>query len=605
MEAFVGMPLVLGEQRTGDPGREGNVSRRTMVRAALGSWLTARNGFPTAQVLAQSESATPSAAETQEPRSGLELPSGIKVARDAAPTSAAPQRGGAVRLVRPGGSQEDFNPGAFRQDPQIPLSYLEPLVRPDPATLRPTPWLAERWEWRADGLELVFLLREGVLWHNELPLTAADAAFTFEVYRSDTESAVSGLFALVESLDAVSERELRVRFTDRDANWLFNVASLPIISSDQYGEYWQGMPASERTLSGFDWSRTLPVGTGPWRVTEWEADEVRFTRFDRYWGSEPWLDHLQVAAIAGPRARLETWQDGDSQVLWPVRFHEVQQLDDAAGTLHPVPAASVMFAAFNFANPNQPAGSLWTDLRVRLAASQAINRERYAEEVFGGFTRWDAAGAVAQPWAHDDELKSPAFSPEAASVLLTEAGWVDYDGDGVREDVNGWQVRPVAIVREDSRPELVAVMARVVRDLWTVGIALSVEVLAPDAFDDRWITRRDYDLIAYAYDQLPGFTDFDLYGSAWDIRNNPAGWNPGGYTNADADAAIEEFLAAIAVERQADAVRRLQRIVNEDLFGIWLGFPEDLVLVAAGIEGFAPDLAWQTARTSDLWRVPQ
>ena len=605
MEAFVGMPLVWGEQRTGDPGREGNVSRRTMVRAALGSWLTARNGFPTAQVLAQSESATPSAAETQEPRSGLELPSGIKVARDAAPTSAAPQRGGAVCLVRPGGSQEDFNPGAFRQDPQIPLSYLEPLVRPDPATLRPTPWLAERWEWRADGLELVFLLREGVLWHNELPLTAADAAFTFEVYRSDTESAVSGLFALVESLDAVSERELRVRFTDRDANWLFNVASLPIISSDQYGEYWQGMPASERTLSGFDWSRTLPVGTGPWRVTEWEADEVRFTRFDRYWGSEPWLDQLQVSAIAGPRARLETWQDGDSQVLWPVRFHEVQQLDDAAGTLHPVPAASVMFAAFNFANPNQPAGSLWTDLRVRLAASQAINRERYAEEVFGGFTRWDAAGAVAQPWAHDDELKTPAVSPEAASVLLTEAGWVDYDGDGVREDVNGWQLRPVAIVREDSRPELAAVMARVVRDLWAVGIALSVEVLAPDAFDDRWITRRDYDLIAYAYDQLPGFTDFDLYGSAWDIRNNPAGWNPGGYTNADADAAIEEFLAAIAVERQADAVRRLQRIVNEDLFGIWLGFPEDLVLVAAGIEGFAPDLAWQTARTSDLWRVPQ
>ena len=69
-----------------------------------------------------------------------------------------------------------------------------------------------------------------VPWHNELPLTAADAAFTFAVYRSDTESAVNGLFALVESLDAVSERELRVRFTARDANWLFNVASLPIIS---------------------------------------------------------------------------------------------------------------------------------------------------------------------------------------------------------------------------------------------------------------------------------------------------------------------------------------------------------------------------------------
>jgi ABC-type transport system substrate-binding protein len=161
------------------------------------------------------------------------------------------------------------------------------------------------------------------------------------------------------------------------------------------------------------------------------------------------------------------------------------------------------------------------------------------------------------------------------------------------------QLRPVAIIRDDSRPELAAVMARVARDLAAVGMALSVEALPPDEFDERWITRRDYDLIAYAYDQLPGFTDFDLYGSAWDIRTNPAGWNPGGYANADADAAIDEFLSAVTVERQATALRQLQRVVDEDLFGLWL------VLVAAGIEGYAPDMAWQTARTWDLWRAPQ
>ena len=243
-------------------------------------------------------------------------------------------------------------------------------IRPDPTTMRPAPWLAERWEWRADGLELVFFLRGDVLWHDGVPLTAADAAFTFEVYRSDTDSAVSGLFALVESLDAVSERELRVRFTARDANWLFNVASLPIVSRQQYGEFWQGMPASGQTLSGFDWSHAVPVGTGPWRITAWDATEVRFTRFDRYWGPEPWLDRLDIAGIEGPRARLKAWQDGDSQILWPVRIRDVQRLGDATRTLYPVPAASVIFAAFNFANPNQPAGTLWADLNVRMAASR-------------------------------------------------------------------------------------------------------------------------------------------------------------------------------------------------------------------------------------------
>ena len=62
----------------------------------------------------------------------------------------------------------------------------------------------------------------------------------------------------------------------------------------------------------------------------------------------------------------------------------------------------------------------------------------------------------------------------------------------------------------------------------------------------------------------------------------------------------KEFLAAVSIERQAIALRRLQHAVNDDLFGLWLGFPRDLVLVADGIAGFAPDMAWQTARTWDL-----
>ena len=262
-----------------------------------------------------------------------------------------------------------------------------------------------------------------------------------------------------------------------------------------------------------------------------------------------------------------------------------------------------MFAAFNFANPNLDGGSYWTDLRIREAVSMAIDRERYASDVFNDFVRWDVAGTVAQPWAHNDDLTAPAFNPERATILLGEAGWADYNGDGVLEDVNGLPFSPTVIVQEATRPGLIALLARVARDLAAVGIALTIESLSSDAFDRRWIVSRDYDLIAYAYDQLPGFTDFDLYGSDWDIRSNPAGWNPGGYSNPDADAAIGEFLGAVSIERQAEALKSLQRAVNEDLFGLWFGFPDDVVLVANEIDGFQPNIAWQTARTWDLWRA--
>lgn len=581
-----------------------DISRRAMLTSAAGLALARRLGWDNPGVGAQTPDSTPEPGSSGGESAASRLPSGLTLADPQGAAAGEPRRGGELRLVRPGPRLGDFNPSAFAVDWQVPASYLEPLVRPDPSTLRPEPWLARRWEWRDGGQTIALFLRDDVHWHDGTPLTAIDAAFSFDVYKNDLASAVSGLFELTQSADAVSDHEIVIRFAERDANWLFNAATLPVIAHHQYGSFWQRQSEGARTLSGFDWSASGsgPLGTGPWQVADWDATGIRFTRFEDHWGDEAWLDELEISVESGVEARLRAWSDEESDLLWPVRFAQLSDLDSGGGKVYPAPAASVMFAAFNFANPAQPAGSFWNDIRVRRAATLAIDRERYAAEVFGGFIRWDAAGTVSQPWANDSELFSPAHAPESAAALLAEAGWFDYDGDGVREDATGVQLRPVAILRDDSRPELAAVMARVARDLAVVGIALTVEALPPEEFDRRWIETRQFDLIAYAYDQLPGFTDIDLYGSTWDIRTNPAGWNPGGYSNPEADAAIEQFLNAVSIERQASALKRLQRAVDEDLFGLWLGFPMDLILIAGGVEGFSPDMAWQTLRTWGLWR---
>lgn len=576
-------------------------SRRGLVLAGFG--LAAGLGRPTWTAAAQSDEATPVPEATPGSGSVPEHPPGVQIENGYAIPRSEPKPGGKLRLQRPGQELTNLNPAAFAVDPQIPLSYLEPLVRPHPATLEPEPWLADSWAWTSNGRELSFQIREGVEWHDGAPFSAADALFSFQVYQADADSAVAGLFSLVSSVEATSEHELVVRFDERDANWLFNVATLPVFARHQYEEYWLSQSGLARTLSGFDWSESVPVGTGAWKVQDPTSTEITFVRNERYWRRPAWMEELSIAIEPSPGARLQRFEKGESQLLWPVRGSSLPDLRVASATAYRAPAASVMFAAFNFANPTLASESYWTDLRVRQATSMAINRERYAMDVFNDFIRWDAAGTIAQPWAHDDDATSPPFNPERASVLLGEAGWVDYNGDGVLEDVNGVPFSPVVIVQEGARPELVAVLARVVRDLAAVGIALRIEALSNDAFDRRWIVSRDYDLIAYAYDQLPGFTDFDLYGSAWDIRSNPSGWNPGGYSNPDADAAIDEFLSVVSIDRQADALKVLQQVVNEDLFGLWLGFPDDLVLVDGDLDGFQPDMAWQTARTWDLWRT--
>jgi hypothetical protein len=43
---------------------------------------------------------------------------------------------------------------------------------------------------------------------------------------------------------------------------------------------------------------------------------------------------------------------------------------------------------------------------------------------------------------------------------------------------------------------------------------------------------------------------------------------------------------------------------NDDLFGLWLGFPQDLILAQPDLLGFQPNMHWQTWDTRALWRRP-
>ena len=383
------------------------VSRRAVVRAALGSWLATHSRFRGgARMSPRPQSATPSAGQTAELRPGSSYLRASRSRATLRPLHRRRREAAALRLVRPGESLGNFNPSAFRQDPQIPLSYLEPLVRPDPATMRPTPWLAEHWEWRADGLELVFLLRDDVLWHAELPLTAADAAFTFEVYRSDTESAVSGLFALVESLDAVSERELRVRFTARDANWLFNVAT----------------PANhlERTVR-----RVLAAAAGVWanavgiRLVRRAADWYR-AMADYRMGRQPKSSSPGSTGTGEGRrgstssrsrrltVRAPDWKPGKTETRRCsgrcafARYRNGLTQRARSIPCRPHRSCSPRSTSPIRTNRRGACGQIFASgWRRRRQSTRTLRRQKSSADSRVG----SAAGTVAQPWAHDDERR--------------------------------------------------------------------------------------------------------------------------------------------------------------------------------------------------------
>ncbi len=602
--------VLLGLTALGIPtlaGCRGEARSSSLLGATPSSALAASPASLTSQVLA-SPGASPAATPVSDsPATSHATPEPsplgkLEVIRDPHPSYAGePVRGGDLRLLVPAIDREDFNPVAFRQDFQVLASHLDPLVWIDEVTMEPRPGLAERWEWGDGGQTITYTLRSDVIWHDDSPLTAKDVVFSLFVSRDDVNSGIANLFVLMDNAEAIGDQKVKVTLTEPDGGWLLNASTQFIFQRAQYSKYWQSRPEGERTLAGYDWRENAPIGTGPWKVGKRERGRVAFSRNAGYWAGAPYADTLTISAEPKPEKQVEGWLRNKVDVVWPVPVEVLADLGESKGRLYVVDSPSVMFAAFNFNNPARGNPNLFADVRIRRAISLAVDRERYARDIFSGFFRPDAAGTVAQPWAYDPESRNPPRDAAAARDLLKEAGCDDRDDDGTLEDETGQPLEIVLILRNDARPELERVLRSVRSDLAKVGIRLQVQPLAPDRFDERWRTTHDFDLIAYAYRLYPGFTDFDLYGSGWDIRLNPLGFNPGGYRNRDVDAAIGTILSEVDVDRQRQALYQLQQAANEDLFGLWLGFPQDLVLVQPHVLGFQPHVAWPTWGTRHLW----
>ena len=135
-------------------------------------------------------------------------------------------------------------------DEVVYANVFEGLTRfgPDGSVL---PGLAESWEIAPDGLSWVFTLREGVTFHDGLPMTAEDVAFSFErAMPDDSTNAQKQLFEGINSVNVIDDLTVEIGLDTPKGALLWNLA---------WGDAVIVSPASAET------NATNPVGTGPFR----------------------------------------------------------------------------------------------------------------------------------------------------------------------------------------------------------------------------------------------------------------------------------------------------------------------------------------------------
>jgi peptide/nickel transport system substrate-binding protein len=328
---------------------------------------------------------------------------------------------------------ETLDPGdaIYVQEQFILMNLFDSLLSTAPdGTLHPA--LATAWEPNAEYSEFTFTLRQDVTFHDGTPFNAEAVKASFDHINSEAVLESGGKSLLVDHSYAetvvVDDYKVTVKFG----------ASYPTFLRDA-GRQWLSI-SSPAALEKFgqDYGRN-PVGTGPFKFVQWDAQsQIVLERNPDYnWGPEfaahqgpALVDQVVFRILPEAAIRLTALETNEILIASePPALDAIAMGESGKATVQ------------NYAQPGIPAILMINvtkaptdDINVRKAMILAINQPELAQTAFQSLGQ-PAYGVVSpSTWGYSEESASLyQYNLEESGRLLDKAGWVDSDGDGVRE----------------------------------------------------------------------------------------------------------------------------------------------------------------------------
>lgn len=382
------------------------------------------------------------------------------------------------------------------------------------ARLEPVPRVARSWSWSDDRLELTFLLRPGVRWHDGTPVTAEDVLHTYRVLTApDAPPDKAVAFNLVASIEAPAPDRVVVRYRRPFAPALV-AWTHPLL------------PAHRA-------EREPPVGCGPFLLERWDRGERVVLRANRdYFDGTPRAPELLLEILRDYSTRFAALEAGrvDAAPLLPDTWRTIR--DDAGfGARFAIRTYRQLYF-FYIAWRMDGSNPWFGDARVRRAMTLAIDRAGYLEQVAPGFGQPAVTSFHPDHWAFDATLTPWPHDPERARALLAEAGFADTDGDGIVEkDGRPFSFR-LTIAQTSKENERIA--AFVQDNLKRVGVALVIESLEWAVLQERLRDGR-FEAVMLGRSLDPDPDPFDL----WHSSQAGGGVNYAGLRDPEIDGWIE------------------------------------------------------------------
>jgi len=467
----------------------------------------------------------------------------------------------------------------------ISSKVIEPLAEAGYDGL--TPLLATAWQGTDDGLSITFTLREGVTWHDGVPFTSADVAFSaLEVWKP-LQNLGREVFANLETVETPDPLTAVFRFSRPTPLQLIENA-LPVVSAVLPKHLYEGSDIKENPVNA------KLVGTGPFTFAEYKPGEYYLLKKNpAYWAKgKPLVDEILYRILADRAAAASSLEAGEVQLA---AFSSVPLADLARiGQVEGLEVVTKGYEALTYqlvVEINHRNEHL-ANLKVRQAIAHAIDRAFVVDAVFLGYASVATGPVPATATAFfTPDVTVYDFNVETANALLDEAGFAR-GADGTRFSLN---LLPAPYFNETKQ------FGDYLRQaLAAVGIDAKIVANDNAAHQKAVYTDHAFDLAIAptVFRGDPAISTTILVRSG--VPDGVPFSNQGGYANPEIDALIDEALVTLDPARRVALYKTFQQKVAEDLPLINVADWTFTSVASDRLQNIASNPRWVVSNWADL-----
>lgn len=450
---------------------------------------------------------SPSATVSPQPRTAVRLAAAFALLAPAACTTTTDGAEPQSLIVAVDQTVEELNPltSFFALNFEVNNLVYTPLIQWSAKDYSPQPGLATRWEPSDDDLTWTYTIRDDVNWSDGEPVTAADAAFTYQLLIDDEDlhAANAELVDNFKSVTAVDDTTLVIKIKKPSSQMTaLNNAIVP-----------QHIWADINEPATYPNTDFPLVGSGPFQVGDFKVDEfIKFDANPEYFDGAPAYDSLVFQYYKTPDAAVQALHSGDVDLIGGLNPAQYASLKDQDGiTVNNAPNRRFTSVTFNVgakAQDGSPIGNGHPALQdpvVRQAMHHAVDKAELVDKVEDGLA---TPGVSYIPpiyrnyfWDPGDETID--FDLDKANTILDKAGYAK-GSDGIRTMPGGGDKLEFRLLYHSDEPSY-ATIADFLKGWWQeLGIDITLETADSTKLNDQ----------LYA-------GDFDVVFSGWGVGPDP------------------------------------------------------------------------------------